>query len=74
VIDEFLGVCCLWFFLSSWPSYLLGFILFRLFDIFKPGPIGWLDRNLNNGFGVMLDDILSGLLSGIICRLIFIFL
>lgn len=33
------------------------FALFRLFDIFKPWPIGWLDKNVKGGFGIMLDDI-----------------
>ncbi len=38
-----------------------GFVLFRLFDILKPWPIGWLDRRLGGGLGIMLDDILAGL-------------
>jgi phosphatidylglycerophosphatase A len=36
-----------------------GFVLFRLFDIVKPFPIGWLDRSLKGGVGVMLDDLLA---------------
>jgi len=34
-----------------------GFLLFRLFDIWKPGPIRWLDRNVKGGLGIMLDDV-----------------
>lgn len=41
-------------------SYCLAFIAFRLFDILKPGPIGWADRNLNAGWGIMTDDIFAG--------------
>lgn len=37
-----------------------GFILFRLFDIAKPFPVSWVDKNVRNGFGVMFDDILAG--------------
>lgn len=38
-----------------------GFILFRLFDIWKPWPIRWVDRQVSGGFGIMFDDILAGL-------------
>lgn len=41
--------------------FAVGFLLFRLFDIWKPWPIGWADRSLKGGFGVMADDILAGL-------------
>jgi len=43
--------------------YLLGFALFRLFDIWKPFPISWLDQNVKGAFGVMIDDILAGLVA-----------
>ena len=39
---------------------LLGFILFRIFDIFKPWPIGWVDRRVSGGLGIMLDDLFAG--------------
>ena len=37
-----------------------GFVLFRTFDIAKPWPVGWADRNVKNSLGVMLDDLLAG--------------
>ena len=40
--------------------------LFRLADIFKPWPIGWADKRIKGGFGVMLDDLLAGGLAAII--------
>jgi len=40
---------------------LLGFVLFRFFDILKPWPIGWLDRRVGGGLGIMLDDLAAGL-------------
>ena len=43
-----------------------GFVLFRVFDIFKPWPIGWADRHFKGGFGVMLDDVLAGLAAAIV--------
>ena len=45
----------------SWPFYLAGFLLFRLFDIWKPFPISWLDRNVHGGFGIMIDDVMAGI-------------
>ena len=46
--------------------YAIGFALFRLADIFKPWPIGWADKRIKGGFGVMLDDLLAGGLAAII--------
>jgi phosphatidylglycerophosphatase A len=42
---------------------ILGFVLFRLFDILKPWPIGWVDRRVSGGLGIMLDDLLAGFLA-----------
>ncbi len=46
---------------QSWLSVLLGFLWFRLFDIWKPWPIGWLDQRVTGGLGIMLDDVLAGI-------------
>lgn len=45
---------------QGWLWICVGFLLFRFFDIVKPGPIGWLDKNTHGGFGIMVDDILAG--------------
>ena len=42
-----------------------GFVLFRLFDILKPWPVSWADHRVEGGFGVMLDDIVAGVLAAI---------
>ena len=44
----------------SWQTLLAGFVLFRLFDILKPWPIGYLDKHVDGGFGIMIDDVLAG--------------
>jgi phosphatidylglycerophosphatase A len=44
---------------ALWPGWIVAFLAFRLFDIWKPGPIGWADRR-GDALGVMLDDILAG--------------
>jgi len=62
VIDEVAGQ---WIVLLLAPLdpvyYVLSFVLFRLFDIFKPWPISWADQSLGGAWGVMLDDVLAGM-------------
>ncbi len=50
----------------SWVWMLAGFLLFRLFDIWKPWPIGWLDKHVDGGYGIMLDDLVAGLFTWLI--------
>ncbi len=45
---------------AGWPWVVAGFLLFRLFDILKPWPVGWADRRVKGGWGIMLDDLLAG--------------
>ncbi|NDB83883.1 MAG: phosphatidylglycerophosphatase A [Alphaproteobacteria bacterium] len=47
--------------------FLLPFIFFRLFDILKPWPIGYIDKTIKGGFGVMLDDFLAAIFASIMC-------
>ncbi|RUM72334.1 MAG: phosphatidylglycerophosphatase A [Sulfurovum sp.] len=51
-------------------AIVLSFLTFRLFDIWKPSTIGWIDRELKGGFGVMLDDVLAGIAGGFLSTLI----
>jgi len=65
VWDEFIGM---WITLmaipvNSWQWVLAGFLVFRLFDIWKPWPIRWFDRNVHGGMGIMVDDIVAGIVS-----------
>lgn len=48
-----------------WPGYLAGFLLFRLFDIWKPGPVGRADRR-GDAMGVMLDDVIAGFMAAVV--------
>jgi len=70
VIDELVGylvtVALLPF---SWTNALLGFVLFRIFDIIKPPPASWFDRQMKNGYGVVLDDVVAGLYGALALRL-----
>ncbi len=50
--------------LALWPGWIAAFVLFRLFDIWKPGPVGWADRR-GDALGVMLDDVIAGLLAAL---------
>jgi phosphatidylglycerophosphatase A len=55
---------------AGWLWMLIGFMLFRIFDIVKPWPIGWLDRRVGGGFGIMIDDVLAGIYALIILQLL----
>lgn len=81
VIDEVVGVWIALWPLSAglwhagadpwvfpWPGWLGAFLLFRLFDIWKPGPVGWADRR-GDALGVMLDDVIAGLCAAVILAL-----
>ena len=47
-----------------WPGWVAAFVLFRLFDITKPGPVGWADRRCG-ALGVMLDDVIAGVMAAV---------
>ncbi|MGR5237456.1 phosphatidylglycerophosphatase A [Vibrio alfacsensis] len=56
--------------LTEWKWLLTGFILFRFFDMVKPWPIGWLDKRVHGGLGIMIDDIVAGVMAGVALFLI----
>ena len=64
VWDEVAGMLLTFMFvpLTLW-TVIAGFVLFRIFDIIKPWPIGPVDKTVHGGLGIMLDDILAGLMS-----------
>lgn len=64
VWDEVAGMLLTFMFvpITVW-TVVLGFVLFRIFDILKPWPIGPVDKTVHGGLGIMLDDILAGLMS-----------
>lgn len=64
VWDEFVGFWITMFLIPfTWQNVVIGFFVFRFFDIIKPYPIGWLDKKVSGGFGVMIDDVLAGIYS-----------
>ncbi len=70
VIDELVGYLVTVAFLPfSWSAAILGFFLFRGFDIAKIFPASWFDRRMKNGYGVVLDDVVAGLYGAIALRL-----
>ena len=73
VVDEVIGQLITFLFLPftfSWKLILLGFLLFRLFDIWKPYPIDYL-QSLPTGIGVCADDILAGVYAGTCLAIIY---
>ena len=83
VVDEFVGqmlpLLAIPIYETLYPApkilyFLLAFVLFRLFDIWKPFPISYIDNNTKGALGIMLDDILAGVFSIIILFIVFFFL
>ena len=76
IIDEFLGVLFIiifydyFKFTTDFNMFIIIFILFRFFDILKPFPAKWIDKNIKNAWGVLLDDIFAS----IYCLIILFFL
>lgn len=73
VIDEFAGylTSVLWIPLTI-QNLLLAFIFFRFFDILKPPPIKQIEKNVEGGLGIMIDDIIAGVMSNFLLRIFLI--
>jgi phosphatidylglycerophosphatase A len=73
VIDEIVGMLITMIAVPVTPlTMVLGFILFRVFDIAKPFPVNFFDQHFHGGLGIMLDDVVAGIYSLIIMQLIFL--
>ena len=68
VIDEVLGMALLFTTLPNynWGLIALGFVVFRVLDSLKPFPIGWCDRHIKGPMGVMIDDLVAGVIAAAI--------
>lgn len=74
VWDEFIGQWIAWLpaLIAPWWAVVLGFALFRLFDVWKPWPIRYFDRHLKGGLGVMVDDVIAGIFAAAVLKLVLI--
>jgi phosphatidylglycerophosphatase A len=71
VIDEVLGMAATMFGNpQSFPFLMLGFLLFRVADVIKPWPANLIDRRMQNGAGVMLDDLAAAIYANIVLQVI----
>ncbi|MGC1183071.1 phosphatidylglycerophosphatase A family protein [Legionella sp.] len=71
VWDEVVGYLLTMFLAPKGLFWMLcGFILFRIFDIWKPQPIGYIDRKVHGGFGIMLDDVVAAVPAWVIMQLL----
>ena len=69
VIDEIAGMAVTLLGLPFTPLIVVaGFVLFRIFDIVKPPPVGTLDRKVSGGLGVVADDVAAGILANLVLR------
>lgn len=66
VVDEVSGILVSFAFIPMTTTYMIiGFSLFRFFDIWKPFPVGFIDRRWKGGFGVVMDDVVAGMMTNI---------
>jgi phosphatidylglycerophosphatase A len=71
VIDEIAGyLVTMVSFPFTWQYAAAGFVLFRVFDIIKPFPARWFDRNVAGGYGIVLDDVAAGIYANIVLQII----
>jgi phosphatidylglycerophosphatase A len=69
VIDEIVGYLAATLFMApTWEHTLVAFVAFRVFDVIKPFPAGYIDRAVPGGAGVVLDDVASGLYANLATR------
>jgi phosphatidylglycerophosphatase A len=67
VIDEVAGyLLTLWLVPKTWLHLGLAFVLFRVFDIWKPQPVRWVDDHVHGGWGVMADDLAAGVYAALV--------
>lgn len=71
VWDEFIGYFVTMFMVPlHWWWVIAGFLLFRLFDVWKPFPVRQIERRYGGGFGVMIDDVVAGIYAAIVLQLL----
>ena len=71
VIDEAAGYVAAALFLPfSWTTAIMAFLVFRVFDVIKPFPAGYIDANVPGGAGVVLDDVVSGIYTNILLQIL----
>ena len=69
VWDEFVGFWITMFMAPAGLTWVvIGFVLFRFFDIIKPWPISWIDKKVSGGLGIMLDDIVAGVMAALVLQ------
>ncbi|MBU0971922.1 MAG: phosphatidylglycerophosphatase A [Proteobacteria bacterium] len=72
VIDEIAGFCVTMALVPvGWVSIVLGFIAFRCFDILKPGPVKYFEKKFSGGAGIVLDDIMAGVLAALVLKFLY---
>lgn len=79
VIDEVVGQTLTFVFVVNWAQltplvFLLGFVLFRFFDIVKIWPVSYFDKKVHSAFGVMMDDVIAGLYAAVVLYLICLYI
>jgi phosphatidylglycerophosphatase A len=70
VIDEIAGMCVTLLAIPmTWATGVAGFFLFRIFDVIKPPPVRQMERRLQGGWGVVMDDVVAGIMANLVLRI-----
>jgi phosphatidylglycerophosphatase A len=73
VIDEVVGYAIAMTWLPfTWQSFVAAFVLFRVLDILKPFPISYLDLKVQGGVGVVIDDVVAGIITNVVLQWVFV--
>ncbi|MEO0336202.1 MAG: phosphatidylglycerophosphatase A [Pseudomonadota bacterium] len=72
VIDEVAGGLIAFTWLTTWQAFLAAFVIFRLLDALKTPPIGWADKKIDGGLGVVADDLIAGVITSIIMQILLV--
>ena len=71
VIDEIAGMCVAMLGLPLTPFYVIsGYVVFRILDIVKPPPARQVDRRLDGGWGIVMDDVIAGVMTNVVLRIL----
>jgi phosphatidylglycerophosphatase A len=72
VIDEVAGGLIAFTWLATWQAFVAAFVIFRILDALKPPPIGWADKKIDGGLGVVADDLIAGVITSIIMQILLV--
>ena len=72
VIDEVAGGLIAFTWLTTWQAFVAAFVIFRALDALKPFPVGWADKKIEGGLGVVADDLIAGVITSVVMQILLV--